>query len=88
MFNVPRLNNNPNAEQTAEKGGILLSHGKAPYQHNPENRESYYATLQYPKTGEEKTFWGTDLERVIRENKIQNGDRISLTSTEKEPVRV
>ncbi len=28
------------------KGGVLVEHGTAPYEHNPENRESYYVTQE------------------------------------------
>ncbi|MBP3221259.1 MAG: PriCT-2 domain-containing protein [Neisseriaceae bacterium] len=76
-------------QDTADKlkGGILLAHGKAPYQFKENGNESYFATIQKPN-GEEKTYWGVDIERAIQESGIDNGDRISLKKVGQETVRV
>ena len=74
-------------QPTAPKGGILLEHGKAPYQNDPKNIDSYYAKVQFAD-GKEKTFWGVGLQDAIENSGAKVGDRISLNSTGKETVRM
>ncbi len=73
-------------EFAGRQGGVLVEHGPAPYEHNPENRESYYITLE--RGGERHTVWGVDLERAIAEAGSQTGERIGLEVTGSEPVRL
>nr|AIA85376.1 CAZy families GH23 protein [uncultured Pseudomonas sp.] len=54
----------------------MVEHGVAPFEYNPENRESYYVTLE--RGGERHTVWGVDLERAIAEAGSQAGERIGL----------
>jgi hypothetical protein len=67
-------------------GGRLLAHGKAPYQFDPGNEESYYVRLQtnYGR----QTLWGTDLERAIRESKsrVKVGDAVGVRIVRKERI--
>jgi hypothetical protein len=65
---------------------VLVAHGPAPYEHNPENRESYYAVLE--RGGERQTLWGVDLERALAESGSQPGDMIALEVTGTEMVRL
>ncbi|MBR5675236.1 MAG: hypothetical protein IKX14_02200, partial [Neisseriaceae bacterium] len=73
--------------QAAEKGGILLAHGKENYHFNKANNESYFATIQNPD-GTKNTLWGRDIERAIKESGAEVGDRVSLQKLGVENVRV
>lgn len=64
-------------EFAQRRGGVLIAHGEAPYEHKPGNRDSYYVTLCY-SNGQERTVWGVDLARAMDESKAEIGDRIGL----------
>lgn len=70
-----------------ERGGRLVAHGSAPYDHNPKNKDNYYATLE-SADGQTRTVWGKGLERSIADAAAQPGDMISLTETGRKPVEV
>lgn len=38
--------------------GQLINHGIAPYEHNPQSRESYFVTLENDKS-DQRTVWGS-----------------------------
>jgi putative DNA primase/helicase len=59
--------------------GVLLEHGKAPHQHDPEQEPSYFVRLRTNRSGE-REIWGVDLERAIRQSLtgVQVGDRVGL----------
>ncbi|MFS2152489.1 Ti-type conjugative transfer relaxase TraA [Rhizobium sp. Rhizsp42] len=59
------------------RGGVLIAHGMAPYDHKPGNRDSYYVTLGHADD-QERTIWGVDLARAMNEAKAEIGDRIGL----------
>lgn len=61
-------------------GGRLVDHGKAPFENNPDNRDSYFVTLADDR-GQRRTIWGVDLERAMGEAKPAIGDRIALDQT-------
>ncbi|UXT00617.1 Ti-type conjugative transfer relaxase TraA [Agrobacterium tumefaciens] len=63
----------------------LVEHGTAPYEHNPEARESYFVTLENDK-GEQRTVWGVDLKRALQEASPEIGDRIGLQHEGATPV--
>jgi len=67
--------------------GTLVEHGKAPYEHNSENRESYYVTLENAD-GQTSTTWGVDLERAMDESGAQKGDTVELENQGRQPVQV
>ncbi|WP_198266668.1 LPD7 domain-containing protein [sulfur-oxidizing endosymbiont of Gigantopelta aegis] len=67
--------------------GTLVQHGKAPYQFNEKNNQSYFVTLK-DANGKEHTTWGVDLERVMTENKIEPGQEISLKNEGRKPVTI
>ena len=90
----------PETERQAQPGassekhiiheGILLEHGEAPYQFQPdmskpeaERNDSYYVKLQRPD-GSEKVVWGVTLEKAVQGLDI--GERISLENMGKEKV--
>ena len=63
----------------------LVDHGVAPYEHNPQSRASYFVTLENDK-GDQRTVWGVDLKRAMREASPQIGDRIALQHEGATPV--
>ncbi|RVT75191.1 Ti-type conjugative transfer relaxase TraA, partial [Agrobacterium sp. CNPSo 2736] len=71
--------------QEFTKAGRLVDHGVAPYEHNPQSRESYFVTLENDK-GERHTVWGVDLRRAIQVASPKIGDRISLQHEGATPV--
>lgn len=64
-------------EFAQRRGGVLIAHGEAPYEHKPGNRDSYYVTLGYAD-GQERTVWGVDLARAMDASGARIGDRIGL----------
>ena len=74
-------------EFMSRHAGRLVEHGKAPYEHDPQNRGSYYVTLQ-TDAGSKRTIWGVDLERAMRETAPKIGDRIGLEHSGSETVRL
>ena len=71
--------------QEFTKTGRLVDHGAAPYEHNPQSRESYFVTLENDK-GDRRTVWGVDLKRALREASPKIGDRIGLQHEGATPV--
>ncbi len=71
--------------QEFANAGRLVDHGVAPYEHNPQSRESYFVTLENDK-GERRTVWGVDLRRAMREASPAIGDRIGLQHEGATPV--
>lgn len=61
----------------AHREGVLLRHGTASYNFIPEEKESYFVTLQLDN-GKEKTIWGKDLARALEESQTQTGDKVRL----------
>jgi hypothetical protein len=72
------------SNQEREYHGAVLMHGKAPYNHDPQQKDSYFVTLSTP-TGE-KTVWGVDLERAMEEGNKSVGDLIRLEFLGSQPV--
>ena len=73
------------AQDEFTNAGRLVAHGAAPYEHNPEARESYFVTLENDK-GEQRTVWGVDLKRALQEASPQIGDKIGLQHEGVTPV--
>lgn len=71
----------------APAGDTLVSHGPAPYQHDPESALSYVVRLRNA-AGREREVWGVNLGRAIAESGVKVGDRISLVKNGKEQVEV
>ncbi|MQY46451.1 Ti-type conjugative transfer relaxase TraA [Rhizobiales bacterium RZME27] len=69
------------------RGGVLVDHGEAPFEHKPENRDSYFVTLGYGD-GEERTIWGVDLARAMDETDVVIGDRIGLEHVKATPIKL
>ncbi len=68
-----------------QRGGILVDHGVAPYENKPDNRDSYFVTLE-TGDGKQNTIWGVDLERAMKKAAPEIGDRIGLEHKGSEPV--
>jgi len=68
--------------------GTLLEHGSAPYQHDPEQPESYFVRIATARGS--RTLWGVDLERALRESVSQPilGEQIVLRRMRQEPVTI
>ncbi|TRA94408.1 MULTISPECIES: Ti-type conjugative transfer relaxase TraA [Rhizobium/Agrobacterium group] len=73
------------AQDEFTNAGRLVDHGAAPYEHNPEARESYFVTLENDK-GDQRTVWGVDLKRALQEASPAIGDRIGLQHEGATPV--
>ncbi|KWT78397.1 conjugal transfer protein TraA [Agrobacterium radiobacter] len=71
--------------QEFASAGRLVDHGIAPYEHNPQSRESYFVTRENDR-GERHTVWGVDLKRAMRDASPAIGDRIGLQHEGATPV--
>lgn len=67
------------------RGGVLIDHGEAPYENDPNNSDSYFVTLETAE-GKQNTIWGVDLARAMKEAAAQIGDRIGLDHQGSETV--
>lgn len=78
------------ANSSGEKGGPiigrLVAHGRDHFNHDPDEKVSYFVTLRTP-AGERK-IWGKDLERSMAGGEFKPGDTISLERKGWEPVTV
>lgn len=74
------------AKTDAPTGGEIVDLGRAPYQHQPGNRVSYFITLR--QRDQEHTLWGVDLARVVDEHELTSGDCVTLTCQGRQPVKV
>ncbi|MFN3071429.1 LPD7 domain-containing protein [Serratia sp. J2] len=66
--------------------GKLLESGRAPYQFDKANTESFYVQLR-TKAGN-KTYWGVELEQALKDSGQQQGDIVKLQYLGKQPVTV
>lgn len=62
----------------------LVEHGRAPYQHQDGETQSYFAVVD--RGGVQQTIWGVDLERAIEASGAQIGDKISVENIGSIPV--
>lgn len=69
------------------RAGRLVAHGRAPYEHNARNRDSYYVTLN-TKGGRKHTVWGVDLERAMTQAALLTGAWIGLECTGSQTVQL
>jgi len=66
--------------------GRLVEHGSAPFENDPENQQSYFVRLRTEQG--ERTVWGVDLQRAIRDGRAQVGDDIVIEHKGREVVPV
>ncbi|GGO83764.1 hypothetical protein GCM10011348_28290 [Marinobacterium nitratireducens] len=67
--------------------GTVIAHGKDHYEKNPDNRQSYYVTLENAD-GQKSTTWGIDLERAMGDSGAKQGDLVELENQGRRPVTV
>jgi hypothetical protein len=67
--------------------GVLVDHGPAPYKHDPNQSQSYYARLK-GSNGREFDVWGKEIQAALTENKIEVGQNIKLSHMGSRPVTV
>lgn len=88
---IPSNDKDKQASQSTEpvnrQAGKLVDHGKAPYENNPVNRDSYYVTLENDD-GKKSTTWGVDLERAVKDANVKQGERVTLENQGRQPVQV
>ena len=73
------------AQDEFTNAGRLVEHGAAPYEHDPQKSDSYFVTLENDK-GEQRTLWGVDLERAMKEAGPEIGEKIGLQHLGSTPV--
>lgn len=73
------------AQDEFTHAGRLVEHGAAPFEHKEGNSQSYFVTLENGK-GEQRTVWGVDLERAMKEAAPEIGERIGLQHEGSTPV--
>ncbi len=66
--------------------GKLLDAGKAPYQFDEKNTDSFFVELR-TKAGN-KTFWGVELENALNDSGKKPGDMVKLQFLGKQPVTI
>ena len=66
--------------------GKLLESGRAPYQFEKANTDSFYVQLR-TKAGN-KTYWGVELEQALKDSGQKQGDMVKLQYLGKKPVTV
>lgn len=65
----------------------VINFGVAHYKFDPENRMSYFVRYRTSK-GKDIDIWADDLERVIKEHKIQIGEYCRFAITDEEPKTI
>lgn len=66
--------------------GRILEHGSAKYNHDPDEKQSYFVRLA--TAAGEKTVWGIDLKRAMADSKARIGDGVNLEFKGNVPVTV
>lgn len=80
--------NAPPARQQRTFTGVLIDHGPAPYQFDPDPNaeQSYFLKLQ-TRSGE-RVLWGLDFERALADSQVEKGQTVSVRNTGKRSVTV
>ncbi|WP_454749038.1 Ti-type conjugative transfer relaxase TraA [Ciceribacter selenitireducens] len=73
------------AQDEFTNAGRLVEYGAAPFEHDPQKSGSYFVTLENDK-GEQRTLWGVDLERAMKEAAPEIGEKIGLQHLGSTPV--
>jgi hypothetical protein len=76
----------PSADSRAVIRGVLLDHGRAPYQHDINKETSYYVAVKTPEGT--RTLWGTGLEDAMADRAFQKGEPVVLEDLGTTPVIV
>ncbi len=67
--------------------GHFISHGKAPYNNDSKNTDSYFVTLENAD-GEHATFWGVGLECALTEVEAEPGQELELVNRGRQAVTI
>ncbi|MEL7595335.1 hypothetical protein AADX40_15180 [Aeromonas veronii] len=66
--------------------GRLIDHGEAPYNHDKQEKPSYFVT--YEHGGKQHTLWGKDLPNALADAGVDKGDYVQLDFLGSQPVNV
>jgi hypothetical protein len=64
--------------------GVLLEHGPARFEHDPKKNPSYFVKVE--TSAGERTVWGLDLERAVKDSGIEPGQHIELEKVGSKPA--
>jgi len=64
--------------------GVLREHGPARFEHDPKKNPSYFVKVE--TDAGERTVWGLDLERAVKDSGIESGQRIELEKIGRKPA--
>ncbi|KWF77590.1 hypothetical protein WL93_26625 [Burkholderia diffusa] len=67
--------------------GVVVAHGAAKYMNDAKNSNSYFVTVRDDK-GAEKTSWGVDLERAMKDAGAKVGDKVTLENEGRKQVTI
>jgi len=81
----------PSERQQRRNGlltGRLVDHGRATYRHDPREPMSYFVKIETARG--DRTIWGVDLERALRESltRPEVGDEVGLRAVRQDAVTV
>ncbi len=69
----------PDTTIVKDEGSVLVAHGMAKYLNDAKNTNSYYVQTRDAQ-GAEKTVWGVDLERAIKDSGANVGDKVLIAN--------
>lgn len=84
--NLSAVQKSPDQPKRNEVVGTLVEHGAAPFNHDPQEKASYYVILN--QGGKESTIWGVGLKDAIAKSGVNIGEEISIQRTGRKPVTV
>jgi hypothetical protein len=74
-----------NGKAPAGQVGTLVDHGKARFRNDPLANESYFVRIRQ-HTGDEKTYWGVNIEKAIKDSGVQRGEPVEIKRTGQDEV--
>ena len=83
--NEPNTQSAKQSDVTQDRESLptLVNHGSAPYQHQENNKGSYFVELS-----DGQTLWGVGLEKAMKASGANIGDAVSIYKTGAKPVKV
>lgn len=75
------------AKAVREYSGRLVDYGFAVYPHDAQQSKSFFVQVEQ-SSGQERTLWGVDLERALKQAKAQKGDTVVAKNLGREAVTV
>lgn len=83
--NAQQLPNKDSQKRKFRAKGALTDFGQAPFNHDPENENSFFVSLR-DLSGHDRTVWGVDLSRALQEAEAEVGDVLTLYSVGRREV--